>query len=245
MAKGLGVYLFQENCVNFQTQSYSRRSSNSMGKSSIQKPIRWLLDLIWSKYYRTKYPGLSSPAISPPLRTYMPLFFSKRIRLMQTPRPLQRSLYRVLLLYLQQQIKVSVKSSLKNFHSGLAYLNRWCPEKRISLIHAMRSLKLQRDFPTWNGKTLVLGTGESGKSTLVKSFKLYIEGSYNLEERSAYQRNLSSSNVIQSARVVLEAMESLQLLCRRSARQNIMFKQYSHAASTSGGTIQWGCRSYP
>ncbi|MCJ1403255.1 guanine nucleotide-binding protein subunit alpha [Xylographa trunciseda] len=69
----------------------------------------------------------------------------------------------------------------------------------------------QQDLLPWNGKTLILGTSESGKSTLLKSVKLYMEGPYSLEERSSF-KEIIFSNAVQSMRMVLEAMESLELL---------------------------------
>ncbi|KAF2689823.1 G-protein complex alpha subunit GpaA/FadA [Lentithecium fluviatile CBS 122367] len=59
-------------------------------------------------------------------------------------------------------------------------------------------------------KILILGTSESGKSTLLKALRLCLQEPYTLDERLSY-REIIWSNVVQSARVVLEAMESLEL----------------------------------
>lgn len=57
-------------------------------------------------------------------------------------------------------------------------------------------------------KMLLLGTGESGKSTILKQMRLINEGSYSQEEREAY-REIIFSNTIQSMRVILDAMEMM------------------------------------
>lgn len=54
------------------------------------------------------------------------------------------------------------------------------------------------------------GAGESGKSTILKQMKLIHEGSYSPEERESF-KEIIYSNTVQSMRVILEAMESLEL----------------------------------
>ena len=56
----------------------------------------------------------------------------------------------------------------------------------------------------------VLGAGESGKSTILKQMKLIHEGSYSRDERESF-KEIIYSNTVQSMRVILEAMESLEL----------------------------------
>ena len=70
--------------------------------------------------------------------------------------------------------------------------------------------KSEQELPPWNSKTLILGTSESGKSTLLKSLKLHMEGPYSLEER-AWFKEIIFDNVVQGMRVVLEAMEALDI----------------------------------
>ncbi|MCJ1434227.1 guanine nucleotide-binding protein subunit alpha [Xylographa pallens] len=65
-----------------------------------------------------------------------------------------------------------------------------------------------KDLLPWNGKTLILGSSESGKSTLLKSLMLHTEATYTLGERASF-KEIIFSNTIQSMRVILEAMESL------------------------------------
>ncbi|MCJ1306837.1 guanine nucleotide-binding protein subunit alpha [Agyrium rufum] len=59
-------------------------------------------------------------------------------------------------------------------------------------------------------KMLLLGAGESGKSTILKQMKLIHEGSYSRDERESF-KEIIYSNTVHSMRVILEAMESLEL----------------------------------
>ncbi|KAK2801981.1 Guanine nucleotide-binding protein subunit alpha [Emmonsiellopsis sp. PD_5] len=59
-------------------------------------------------------------------------------------------------------------------------------------------------------KMLLLGAGESGKSTILKQMKLINEGSYSQDERESF-KEIIFSNTVQSMRVILEAMEGLDL----------------------------------
>lgn len=55
-----------------------------------------------------------------------------------------------------------------------------------------------------------IGAGESGKSTILKQMKLIHEGGYTRDERESF-KEIIFSNTVQSMRVILEAMESLEL----------------------------------
>lgn len=57
---------------------------------------------------------------------------------------------------------------------------------------------------------LPTGAGESGKSTILKQMKLIHEGGYSRDERESF-KEIIFSNTVQSMRVILEAMESLEL----------------------------------
>ncbi|SAL97214.1 hypothetical protein [Absidia glauca] len=57
-------------------------------------------------------------------------------------------------------------------------------------------------------KLLLLGAGESGKSTTVKQIKLLYDGGYNPEERESF-KEVIFSNTVQSMKVTLEAMTKL------------------------------------
>jgi guanine nucleotide-binding protein G(i) subunit alpha len=59
-------------------------------------------------------------------------------------------------------------------------------------------------------KMLLLGAGESGKSTVLKQMKLIHHGGYNEQERESY-KEIIFSNTIQSMRAILEAMPQLDI----------------------------------
>ncbi|CAE6426762.1 unnamed protein product [Rhizoctonia solani] len=59
-------------------------------------------------------------------------------------------------------------------------------------------------------KMLLLGAGESGKSTVLKQMKLIHHGGYNNQERESY-KEIIFSNTLQSMRAILEAMPALDL----------------------------------
>ncbi|KAF8634270.1 hypothetical protein AX17_004227 [Amanita inopinata Kibby_2008] len=59
-------------------------------------------------------------------------------------------------------------------------------------------------------KMLLLGAGESGKSTVLKQMKLIHHGGYNEQERESY-KEIIYSNTIQSMRAILEALPQLDL----------------------------------
>lgn len=59
-------------------------------------------------------------------------------------------------------------------------------------------------------KMLLLGAGESGKSTVLKQMKLIHDGGYSPAERDTY-KEIIFSNVVQSMRAVLEALPNLNL----------------------------------
>ncbi|KAI8866872.1 guanine nucleotide-binding protein subunit alpha [Ramicandelaber brevisporus] len=69
-------------------------------------------------------------------------------------------------------------------------------------------LRRDRQVMRQEVKMLLLGAGESGKSTILKQMKLIHEGGYSIEEREAF-KEVIFSNTIQSMRVILEAMELL------------------------------------
>lgn len=68
----------------------------------------------------------------------------------------------------------------------------------------------QSSPPAQQTKVLFLGTSESGKSTLLKTLKLAFGGNFNLEERLCF-KDIIFSNTVQSMRVILEAMEFLEI----------------------------------
>jgi len=62
-------------------------------------------------------------------------------------------------------------------------------------------------------KMLLLGAGESGKSTILKQMKLIHDGGYSPEERESF-KEIIFSNTVQSMRVILEAMETMSIKFR-------------------------------
>lgn len=58
--------------------------------------------------------------------------------------------------------------------------------------------------------SIAIGAGESGKSTILKQMKLIHEGGYSRDERESF-KEIIYSNTVQSMRVILEAMESLEI----------------------------------
>jgi len=73
-----------------------------------------------------------------------------------------------------------------------------------------KQLRTDRQMQRNEIKMLLLGAGESGKSTILKQMKLIHEGSYSRDERDSF-KEIIFSNTVQSMRVILEAMESLEL----------------------------------
>lgn len=71
-------------------------------------------------------------------------------------------------------------------------------------------------------KMLLLGAGESGKSTILKQMKLIHDGGYTPEERESF-KEVIFSNTIQSMRVTLEAMESLGIAFQQRATTNLAY----------------------
>ncbi|CAG8440689.1 14564_t:CDS:2 [Cetraspora pellucida] len=71
-------------------------------------------------------------------------------------------------------------------------------------------------------KMLLLGAGESGKSTILKQMKLIHDGGYSAEERESF-KEIIFSNTVQSMRVILEAMEMMNISFRsEDARKQSM-----------------------
>lgn len=70
--------------------------------------------------------------------------------------------------------------------------------------------RLKRDRQAYESevKMLLLGAGESGKSTILKQMKLIHEGGYSDREKRAF-RAIINSNIIVSMKTILGAMDSL------------------------------------
>ncbi|KAJ3268427.1 guanine nucleotide-binding protein subunit alpha [Borealophlyctis nickersoniae] len=59
-------------------------------------------------------------------------------------------------------------------------------------------------------KMLLLGAGESGKSTILKQMKLIHDNGYSTDEKEAF-KEIIFSNTVQSMRVILEAMHNMSI----------------------------------
>ncbi|KAG5457051.1 MAG: G-protein alpha subunit IN n subclass, partial [Olpidium bornovanus] len=71
-----------------------------------------------------------------------------------------------------------------------------------------KELKKNRVAQKYEVKLLLLGAGESGKSTVLKQMKLIHDNGFSDDERVA-AREVIFSNIVQSMRAILEAMKSL------------------------------------
>ncbi|RKO97265.1 hypothetical protein CXG81DRAFT_26405 [Caulochytrium protostelioides] len=67
-------------------------------------------------------------------------------------------------------------------------------------------------------KMLLLGAGESGKSTILKQMKLIHDTGFSEDDRSAY-REIIFSNTVQSLRVILEAMVKMGITLANPANE--------------------------
>ncbi|KAI9260670.1 guanine nucleotide-binding protein subunit alpha [Phascolomyces articulosus] len=68
-------------------------------------------------------------------------------------------------------------------------------------------------------KMLLLGAGESGKSTILKQMKLIHDGGYSRDEREAF-KEIIFSNTVQSMRVILEAMDNMGVALTQSSNDH-------------------------
>ncbi|KAF9432526.1 guanine nucleotide-binding protein subunit alpha [Entomortierella beljakovae] len=84
-------------------------------------------------------------------------------------------------------------------------------------------------------KMLLLGAGESGKSTIIKQMKLIHDGGYTNEEREAF-KEIIFSNTIQSMRVILDAMETMELCLYNDTN-----KGYAETILSSLSQIEGDC----
>jgi guanine nucleotide-binding protein G(i) subunit alpha len=80
-------------------------------------------------------------------------------------------------------------------------------------------LKADRERQSREVKLLLLGAGESGKSTIVKQMKIIHETGYSDEERKAY-KPVVYSNTIQSMLAIMRAMGQLKIPFRQTTRDD-------------------------
>ena len=73
-----------------------------------------------------------------------------------------------------------------------------------------KQLAVEKNMLKNEVKLLLLGAGESGKSTILKQMRLIHDSGYTEEERESY-REVIFSNTLQSIKVICEAMERLEI----------------------------------
>ncbi|KAH7920556.1 G-alpha-domain-containing protein [Leucogyrophana mollusca] len=92
------------------------------------------------------------------------------------------------------------------------------PEQADAVISKQRSEDIDRQIQEDSRKfrkeckILLLGPGESGKSTIVKQMKILHQNGFSKEELMAY-RSVIFRNVVDSAQTIVHAMQKLKLDC--------------------------------
>ncbi|CAI2349939.1 unnamed protein product [Caenorhabditis sp. 36 PRJEB53466] len=81
-----------------------------------------------------------------------------------------------------------------------------------------RQLRLELDRNSAEVKLLLLGAGESGKSTIVRQMRILHEMGFSKHERAAY-RPVVFNNMVQSMMAILKAMRTLGIRFEDAARQ--------------------------
>uniref|UniRef100_A0AAZ3R2F3 Adenylate cyclase-inhibiting G alpha protein n=2 Tax=Oncorhynchus tshawytscha TaxID=74940 RepID=A0AAZ3R2F3_ONCTS len=99
-----------------------------------------------------------------------------------------------------------------------------------------RNLREDRDKASREVKLLLLGAGESGKSTIVKQMKIIHEAGYSEEECKQY-RVVVYSNTIQSIIAVIRAMGQLKIDFGDAARADDARQLFVLAGTTEEGVI--------
>ena len=100
----------------------------------------------------------------------------------------------------------------------------------------MFQLKADHERQSREVKLLLLGAGESGKSTIVKQMKIIHETGYSDEERKAY-RPVVYSNTIQSMMAIIRAMGQLRIEFRNSSTSDDARQFFLLAQSTDEGEL--------
>lgn len=83
------------------------------------------------------------------------------------------------------------------------------PEGTDTTAAIERDIRRDREKQRSEVKLLLLGAGESGKSTILKQMKLIHEGGYSTAELRAF-RQIIFSNLIQSMKALLIGLDKLQ-----------------------------------
>lgn len=82
----------------------------------------------------------------------------------------------------------------------------------------------------------ITGAGESGKSTILKQMKLIHEGGYSRDERESF-KEIIYSNTVQSMRVILEAMDSLELPLENNGNEYHVQTIFMQPAQVEGDSL--------
>ncbi|ORX81955.1 guanine nucleotide-binding protein subunit alpha [Basidiobolus meristosporus CBS 931.73] len=85
-------------------------------------------------------------------------------------------------------------------------------------------------------KMLLLGAGESGKSTILKQMKLIHQDGYSKDERESF-REIIFSNTVQSMRVILEAMEEMGISLANASNSDHANAIYEHPYQFEGEVL--------
>ncbi|CAG0913827.1 unnamed protein product [Notodromas monacha] len=99
-----------------------------------------------------------------------------------------------------------------------------------------KDLRAERDRATREVKLLLLGAGESGKSTIVKQMKIIHETGYSKEECIQY-RPVVYSNTIQSLMAIIRAMGQLKIEFADVSRSEDARQFFSLAGAAEEGTM--------
>ncbi|XP_022914415.1 G protein alpha i subunit [Onthophagus taurus] len=105
-----------------------------------------------------------------------------------------------------------------------------------------RSKKIDRDLradgerAASEVKLLLLGAGESGKSTIVKQMKIIHETGYSKEEREQY-RPVVYSNTIQSLMAIIRAMGQLRIDFADPTKADIARQFFTYASTAEEGEL--------
>ncbi|GJQ73083.1 hypothetical protein Trydic_g1713 [Trypoxylus dichotomus] len=99
-----------------------------------------------------------------------------------------------------------------------------------------RDLRVDGEKAASEVKLLLLGAGESGKSTIVKQMKIIHETGYSKEEREQY-RPVVYSNTIQSLMAIIRAMGQLRIDFADPSRADIARQFFTYASAAEEGEL--------
>lgn len=89
-------------------------------------------------------------------------------------------------------------------------------------------------FEKQEWKILILGSSESGKTTLLKDMRLFTDAGYDREER-VYFAETNCANIVQSVRVILEQMERMKIPLQHKKNEQHAVTVYMQAPQPEEG----------